>query len=474
MKNKDLKNFISNVFFAFVVQGISLILSFLMSLFLPKILDVRHYAYWQLFLFYISYVGFFHFGLNDGIYLRSGGKRYSELDYKMINSQFWFSVLYQIVIGIGLIIISLKTFVGEPERIFVVICTVIYMLLTNAANFYGYIFQTVNRVKTYSISVLIEKVVFIVVLLIQILFDCFDYKTLMLLYCFSRFVSLLFCVVVGKEIFLSGCYRIKFVIPEIRINISVGIKLMISTICGMFLMAIARIMVDIKFGIEQFGIFSFAFSLTNFFLTFISQVSMVLFPTLKNINDKRLKEIYKTSDDMLTLITLVVLFFYTPIALLTKWWLPQYEESIRYFVFLLPICIYDGKMNILYVTYFKVNRNEKKLLNINLISALLCFILCFISTYIIQNIYFIVMSVVICIGFRSVISCVYYGKKYLYIPYFRLIYENIIIMGFILITWFIGNVQGLVFSVIMYIALLHIMKDNLKDELKYVRKGLKG
>ena len=39
----------------FVVLGISVLL----NMFVPKILGVTEYSYWQLYVFYTSYVGFF-------------------------------------------------------------------------------------------------------------------------------------------------------------------------------------------------------------------------------------------------------------------------------------------------------------------------------------------------------------------------------------------------------------------------------
>lgn len=51
---------------------------------------MEEYGYCQLHLFYSSYVGFLHFGWNDGIYLRYGGKNYIELDKKL----FFFQILH--------------------------------------------------------------------------------------------------------------------------------------------------------------------------------------------------------------------------------------------------------------------------------------------------------------------------------------------------------------------------------------------
>ena len=61
-----------------------------MSLLVPKMLGVEEFSYWQLFLFYLSYVGLFHFGITDGMYLKNGGLTYDEINKKEIGSQFWF------------------------------------------------------------------------------------------------------------------------------------------------------------------------------------------------------------------------------------------------------------------------------------------------------------------------------------------------------------------------------------------------
>ena len=70
----NFKLLLKNTIVAFSAQGISLFVSAIMSLVVPKILGLASYGYWQLFVFYASYSGFFHFGLNDGIYLIEGGE----------------------------------------------------------------------------------------------------------------------------------------------------------------------------------------------------------------------------------------------------------------------------------------------------------------------------------------------------------------------------------------------------------------
>ena len=82
MKESLKKTAIRNIIYSFSAQTVSIILSVLMSLLVPKMLGVEDFSYWQLFLFYLSYVGFFHFGITDGVYLKNGGISYENLNKK--------------------------------------------------------------------------------------------------------------------------------------------------------------------------------------------------------------------------------------------------------------------------------------------------------------------------------------------------------------------------------------------------------
>jgi hypothetical protein len=83
MKCKE-SNFLKNVFYALGAQVISLTASILVSFIVPKLIDVSNYAFWQLFLFYVTYINISRLGYIDGLYLRLGGKKYDELDHNKL------------------------------------------------------------------------------------------------------------------------------------------------------------------------------------------------------------------------------------------------------------------------------------------------------------------------------------------------------------------------------------------------------
>ena len=44
------KKFKNNIFFAFGAQTVSMLMSIMMSLFVPKLLNVTNFGYWQVFI----------------------------------------------------------------------------------------------------------------------------------------------------------------------------------------------------------------------------------------------------------------------------------------------------------------------------------------------------------------------------------------------------------------------------------------
>ena len=145
-----------NLIFALSAQTVSFLFSALMALLVPKLLNLEQYSYWQLFVFLSSFVGFFHFGLSDGIYLRQGGIELKDFDNKGIASQFYFIIAWQIVICLCSFPI-LCHYVENENRLYVWINVAIYLIIANATWFLGYVFQAANKTSIYSISIIISK-----------------------------------------------------------------------------------------------------------------------------------------------------------------------------------------------------------------------------------------------------------------------------------------------------------------------------
>ncbi|MBV4420078.1 hypothetical protein KM800_12215 [Clostridium tyrobutyricum] len=236
---------------------------------------------------------------------------------------------------------------------------------------------------------------------------------------------------------------------------------MFSNIASMLILGVGRLIIDNKWGIITFGKFSFSLTLTNFILTFISQVSIVLFPTLRQAKKSQQQYFYKNARNMLGLFLPIVFIGYTPVKVILNLWLPQYQDSIHYLALLLPLCTFDGKMEMLCNTYFKVLRKEKLLLTINVITMVLSILLSLLGGYLLKNINSILIFIVVSIIFRSVISEIYLAKLMSSRVIKKLVQEIIIAVIFMICNWYMSVMTAFVIMIITYIIYLIINKKDL-------------
>lgn len=403
MQSKVEKNFITNVSFAFAAQGFSMIASVLTSLVVPKLLGVEQLSYWQLFIFYSGYVGLFHFGLSDGIYLRYGGTELNELDKPLIGSQYRLMTLWQALLcaaALPLVFAMVKV----PERRLVWVCIAIYLLLANGCWFWGYLYQAANRTRVHSFATVLAKISFIVCICILVALHTDRFEIFIILFVVSQLVAFVYCAVVSRQFIFARGVPFRTTVSETIQNCRIGINLTISNIASSLVLGVGRIFVDMTQEISEFGLLSFSISLTNFFLQFISQISMVMFPALRQIQPERARQLLVSLRRNASFFLCLIMVFYIPLKKILLLWLPQYEVSLNYLGYLLPLCVFDGKMQLLYSTYLKVLRKEKKLLALNLFSLALSAVLCAFGTFVLKDLIAVVCFMVVAIAVRSLLA----------------------------------------------------------------------
>ena len=131
-----IKAFKTNLIYALIAQTISLLLSLIISFIVPKFLGVEEFGYWQLFVFYSSYVNIAQLGISDGLYLRLGGENYKDLDFEVIGSQFKIFVIGQVIIS-GVILLISTLFIDNIQRKYILIAVAIYLFLYNNDIYYS-------------------------------------------------------------------------------------------------------------------------------------------------------------------------------------------------------------------------------------------------------------------------------------------------------------------------------------------------
>lgn len=463
----------SNAVAAFVSQGFSFLLSVLTSLLVPKVLGVEEFGYWQLFLFYSSYTGFFSLGISDGMYLIEGGKTRDCIDKRKVNSAFWFGIAYEIPLAVAIVLgCSLAGF--EEQRQFVIVAAAIFEIVSFAWSTLGYVFQAMNETKLYSFAVVVNKLAFLVPLAALLLLRCGDFQPFVVFYILSNCCSLAYCVWKGRDILSAGLWSPSEAVRTGLGYIRVGVKLMLANVASMLILGFARFLIDAEWGIETFGELSFSLSLVNFFLAFVSQASMVLFPALRQSSEVERLKVYSLMRESLTILLPAVYLLCFPMISLIGLWLPQYKESLHYFVYLLPLCVFEGKMDLLGTTFFKVLREESTLLKVNIITALLSLIGSVVGVYFIQSVDFVICSVVISLGFRSLVSEAIVSRKLSDQRSFLFIGEIVVSVCFVLTGSFLPAVPATICYATVYALYLLLFKEPTHNAIISIRKIGKG
>ena len=137
-----------NIGLSLVAQIISLIVSFLMNLILPKFISEYQYALWQTYQLYITYVGILHFGLLDGIVLRYSQYDFEELDKPRMRSQFKCLLVMTSTFSLIGILCACLFFKANMRIVFIL--TAVGIVTRTMFNYTSYSFQITNRIKNYA------------------------------------------------------------------------------------------------------------------------------------------------------------------------------------------------------------------------------------------------------------------------------------------------------------------------------------
>lgn len=473
MKKKSyIRMLTENLSYAYISQIVSTLVSICFTLLVPKILGVEGYGYWQLIVFYASYLGIFYLGINDGIYLKNGGKTIDQLDKASISS---ISRLFFLLHSILAVLLSVLVvcFMDDPNRAFVLVMVALFIPLFNIKGLYGHVFQAVNNTKVYSLSLIIDKLVILCAVLFGLILEIDDFRFYVGFYVVGGVGAALYCCYKARDIIKYKRKPFRDTISDTVDDIKAGMPLMLSSLTAIMITGVTRQIIDIRWNIKDFSKISLALTMMNFVLVFLNQSSLVLFPAIRKIQLDAQVDLYTYANKCLNIVLPVIFVFYAPLGTLVELWLPDYSESVKFLGILLPICIFDGKMNLINNTYYKVLRMEKRLFAINVTTFLLNLTISVISAYVFENINFMAYGLLISIVFRSVLSelmlnrCI--GKK----SDFTLLIPILSSVIYIVLNVVLNKWVSFTGYIIVYIMILLLMKNVLRNNFNGLKNVLK-
>lgn len=453
---------LKNIAYSFSANLISLCISIFMVMVVPKFLSLKDYGLWQLFLFYFSYLGFLHFGWEDGIYLRYAGKKFDELDKKTFAGQFYGIVVLQIALAIFVTCVE-KFVVNDPVKNTALTCAVWLAPFVNFNNLCNFIMQITNRIKDYAKFLLTERIVFFIgVLFFLVILHQKEFRYMYYSQVFSVMCITLTGIYLCRSLLKPRFYSLPQILVETKENITVGSKLMLANIAGMLIIGIVRYGISMGWDVSTFGRISLTLGISNFLMVFITSVSVVFFPIIKRMDEERRANAYKMIRLGLDTILFAALIGYYPLKCILAWWLPKYADSLIYMSVLFPVCVFESKLSLLVNTYLKSMRQESLMLKINVLTVLVSIAVTFFNVKILRNLDLTILSIIGIYAFQCCLAESFISFL-LKMNLKKDIIIDLVMSGiFIISGWYLRNVLCMVIYISAYLVFLMIHYPKIK------------
>lgn len=450
-----------------ISQFVSLCSGIILSFLLPKYISVSDYGYWQFFILLTTFTGIFLLGFGDGVFLMVGGEKFTAINRNKWFPQIWVSFSVQIVIAICLFLYA-YFFVREDgiKKVLFYILS-IYIIIENFFKVLAFILMATDKIIRYSRLVMIDKAIISISVIILIILGDVNVLDILIVYTLSHLIILLVCLKSDFSDIFKYWSISKYILSDYITTLKLGFILTLSNIVGMFIVGSGRFIIEYLWNIEVFAKVSLALSISSFLLFFVSQISYVLYPFLRNSETETQSTILKKGVSILTFISILIFVFIFPLYYVIQFWLPDYHSSLKYLIILAPLSLFEIKNNLLYLTYFKNLCKIKELFLINLTTVIVAVVLYIICAFF-KNIDALVLSILMAIIVKSTLLQVTLYKHY------DINYDLKNLWEFIVVAIFIYSyyVFGISFLCIIYIVLIMVTIYIYKQEIQFLMRKL--
>ena len=356
-------------------QLLTLLLGSLKAFLIPGFLGIEDFAYWQIYVFYVAYVGLFTLGFNDGIYLRFGGKEYAALPLPEVRASLrWYGVLLGVLTAL---LLGACLQEGDPRKRMVLVFVVLNISIMGMQAVFSFALQATGRLQRYSLLNMVDKTLFIFCLLAAFAIGRQSFIYFVAVEFAAKVVALGMMFISCRELVIGASAGWKSGWLEFMKNVNAGSKLMFANLSGMFVLGAGRIVIEYFGNLESYAFYAFGVSMTNLVLVATTALSIVIYPTLKRLPVGSYGQYYNKSNRSLFLFNVLMLGAYFPIVGAMYVWLPAYLPAVPYLNMLFVVAALQSKMQLLNNSYYKVLRLEAAMLRANLASLAIVIILSF-------------------------------------------------------------------------------------------------
>ena len=349
-----------------IANIINLLLGIVTGFVLPKYLSVDDYAIVRTFQLYISYIGFLHLGLIDGVYLLYGGKQIEQIPSDQYKQRIQTFKVFQIAVSI---LVLLAAFVIKD---WVLLFFALSIYPYNLAMYYKLVCQAVGKFKQYSYIINFSTLLAVIGIVILMILHIKEGILFVAMYLVSYIV-----VAVVTDIIASR--RIKG-ISGVGINfkdaiqlVKSGFTLMLGNFSSILLTGMDRWCVKLFIsGNSAFAFYSFAVSMQAMVEVLVSPVTIVLYNFLCNEKDEeKINEIKR----MCLLAGCVLISLAFPCKMFVEWFLQTYTSAVDVLCILFATELLYVLIRGIYINLYKAEKKQtiyfRKLIYVIIIALIL-------------------------------------------------------------------------------------------------------
>lgn len=446
---------------------ISMLISVITVLLIPKVVGDVAYGYIQLYIFYVGYTSYFSFGATDGIYIRYGGRSLDNIDKSLIANQFWFmSILLMLISTIGMIVVC--EFSANYYNNLLIFWALVSALVSVPRSIITFTLLATNNIKDNAMTTMIERVSYFVLVCILLVFNIQSFELYVYADIVGKCIATIYIVIRHMSLIKGSLERIKESLVDFGRNIYIGIKIVLSGIVGMLIIGTVRFGISNIWDVSIFGKVSLSLSISNLLMVFINAIALVIFPVICRSSQEELRDSYHILDNMLQIILAIIMAFYYPMKEILCIWLPQYEDGLIYMALLFPLCLFECKVALVLNPYLKATRQENGLFIANLFAALISCICTFITIYLLKSLTLAVASIIFLLAVRCTLLQIILHKK-LRMKTNNMILDFVLCIAFILSNWVVGSYGGFLLYLAVVIIFIIFRKSVIKELYKKIR-----